>query len=295
MVIATGFFDGVHLGHQLVLEKLVQTAKARGEESCVITFWPHPRNVLQQEAYSLRLLTTLARKKELILSQGVDHVEVLDFTKEFSRLSAREYLEKVVMEKLGGKAIVLGYDNRVGNDSENPDHVASIAKDLGLEVVCLDSKEVSSGVVVSSTMIRKKVEEGMIEQANKMLGRKYELHGVVVSGNRIGRTIGFPTANMQLYEPLKLIPSNGVYFVRVETLGRNMWGMCNIGRRPTVGNGNTRTIETHILDFDEDIYGLDISIYFITKIREELKFENLDCLKAQIEKDKYICRELIND
>ena len=149
------------------------------------------------------------------------------------------------------------------------------------------------GYAVSSTKIRQSLEEGDVENATSMLGYRYTLEGVVVAGNRLGRTIGFPTANMQLYEPLKLVPGNGVYFVEVETLGQKFYGMCNIGYRPTVGLNNARTIETHILDFDEDIYGLDMDITFISKIRDEIKFDSLDCLRAQLECDRDACLTLI--
>ena len=285
MVIATGFFDGVHLGHRLVIEQLVRTAAVRGDESMVLTFWPHPRNVLQKEARSLRLLTSLSEKKDMLLALGVDHVEILDFTKDFSAMTTEDYL-RMIMEKYEAKAILLGYDNRMGCDSKGADEVACIAEDIGLEVVRTDMVPSSMGYPVSSTKIRESLEAGNVEGASGMLGYQYRLHGVVVAGNRLGRTIGFPTANMQLYEPLKLVPGNGVYHVHVRTLGREMYGMCNIGCKPTVGAGNARTIETHIFDFDEDIYGLDIEISFISKLRDEVRFDSLEGLKLQLEKDR---------
>ena len=288
MVVATGFFDGVHTGHRLVIEQLVRAAAVRGDESMVITFWPHPRNVLQKEARSLRLLTTLAEKKQMLHDLGVGHVEVLPFTKDFSAMTTEQYL-RMLMERYGAKAILLGYDNRMGCDAEGADQVASTAESLGLEVVRTEMVSSGKGYAVSSTKIRQRLEEGDVKGASEMLGYEYSLHGVVVAGNRLGRTIGFPTANMQLYEPLKLIPCNGVYFVRVHTLGREFYGMCNIGCRPTVGTGNARTIETHILGFDEDIYGLDMEITFIDRIREEVRFDSLSDLKAQLEKDRDSC------
>ena len=285
MVVATGFFDGVHTGHRLVIKQLVEAAAVRGDESMVITFWPHPRNVLQKEARSLRLLTTLAEKKEMLLSLGVDHVEVLPFTKDFSSMTTEEYL-RMLMEKYGASAILLGYDNRMGSDAYGADHVAATASGLGMEVVRAEVVTSEMGYAVSSTKIRQRLEEGDVKGAASMLGYGYSLYGVVVAGNRIGRTIGFPTANMQLYEPLKLVPGNGVYSVEVETLGQRLLGMCNIGCRPTVGSGNARTIETHIFDFDEDIYGLDMKITFLERIREERRFDSLEGLKTQLEKDK---------
>ena len=285
MVVATGFFDGVHLGHRLVIEQLVAAAAVRGDESMVVTFWPHPRNVLQQEARSLRLLTSLSEKKAMLESLGVNRVEIMPFTKDFSTMTTREYLERLAAD-YGAKAVLIGYDNRMGCDADGADQVAQTALDLGLEVIRTQMVPSEQGYAVSSTKIRERLEAGDVRAASAMLGYDYSLHGVVVAGNRLGRTIGFPTANMQMYEPLKLVPGNGVYFVKVETLGRELYGMCNVGCRPTVSSGNHRTIETHIFDFDEDIYGLDIKVTFMEKIRDEVKFESLDALRSQLEKDK---------
>ena len=285
MVVATGFFDGVHVGHRLVIEQLVNAAAVRGDESMVVTFWPHPRNVLQKEARTLRLLTSLQEKKDILLGLGVDRVEVMPFTKEFSHMTTREYLREL-MDRFGAKAILIGYDNRMGCDADGSDQVAAVANDLGLEVIRTQMVPSQQGYAVSSTKIRQKLEAGDVKAASAMLGYDYTLHGVVVAGNRLGRTIGFPTANMQMYEPLKLVPGNGVYFVKVETLGRQFYGMCNVGCRPTVSSSNHRTIETHIFDFDEDIYGLDIKVAFVEKIRDEIKFDSLEALRRQLTLDK---------
>ena len=293
MVVATGFFDGVHLGHRQVIKQLVEAAAVRGVESIVLTFWPHPRNVLQKEARDLRLLTTLQQKKEMLLSLGVDHVEVLPFTKDFSTVTVEQYLRETVIGKFGGTAILLGYDNRIGCDAKDADHVARVAESVGLEVIRAEMLVSDSGVAVSSTKIRGRLAEGDVTGAAEMLGYNYTLHGVIVAGNRLGRTIGFPTANMQLYEPLKLVPANGVYFVHVRTLGRELYGMCNIGHRPTVGEGNARTIETNIFGFDEDIYGLDMEISFIQKIRDEIRFDSLDALRERLDIDRDLCLSLI--
>ena len=292
MVVATGFFDGVHVGHRLVIKHLVEAAAVRGDESTVMTFWPHPRNVLQKEARTLRLLTTLEEKKQMLLDLGVDHVEVLPFTKDFSAMTTEEYL-RMLMERFGAKTILLGYDNRVGSDAMDSDQVARVAESLGLEVIRTDMVPSMEGHAVSSTKIRQKLEAGDVQGAAEMLGYEYALHGVVVAGNRIGRTMGFPTANMQLYEPLKLVPGNGVYFVKVETVGRSLFGMCNIGHRPTVSSGNARTIETNIFGFDEDIYGLDIRITFLQKIRDEVRFDTLQDLKVQLERDRDACLNIL--
>ena len=288
MVVATGFFDGVHTGHRHVITQLVEAAAARGDESMVVTFWPHPRNVLQKEARTLRLLTTLAEKKQMLLDLGVDKVEVLDFTKDFSKMTTQEYL-LMLKDKFGAKTVLIGYDNRMGSDAKDADQVVETASQVGLEAIRTEMIPSEHGYAVSSTKIRQKLEEGDVQAASAMLGYEYSLLGVVVAGNRIGRTIGFPTANMQLYEPLKLVPGNGVYFVRVHTLGQDWYGMCNVGCRPTVGLGNNRTIETHIFGFDEDIYGLDIKVTFLEKIRDEVHFASLDDLKTQLDHDRQTC------
>lgn len=300
MVVATGFFDGVHKGHRIVIDKLVSAAHERGTESLVITFWPHPRNVLQNDARGLRLLSSLQEKKEMLFSLGVDRVEVLDFTKEFSRLSTEEYIWQYLIGRYDADAVVLGYDNRIGCDSGTTDEIASMASGMGLEVIMADALDVDD-VTVSSTKIREALQSGDVTRAGNMLGYDYFLTGVVVEGNRLGRTIGFPTANMQMYDPLKMVPCNGVYLTAVKALGRSMYGMTNIGTRPTVTgvvssgsiSNSMRTIETNIFDFDEEIYGLDISVSFLARIREERRFDSLDALARQLENDRLQCRSLI--
>lgn len=290
-VVTTGFFDGVHLGHRHVLETLVSSARERGEEALVVTFWPHPRAVLQQDARDFRLLTSLEEKKTLLLSCGVDRVEVIPFTRAFAAMTAGEYLQ-LLRNRYGASLVVMGYDNRIGSDhktaAELPGVVVVDAQGIPNDPFSVISSAVEKSVPVSSTKIRKSLEEGNVTLAEAMLGRPYALQGVVVAGNRLGRTIGFPTANMQLYEPLKLVPYNGVYAVEVEVLGQEYRGMTNIGTRPTVG-GTTRTIETHILDFDQDIYGLPLEIRFLRRIRSEAHFPSLDALRAQLVKDRLAC------
>ena len=259
-----------------MLSAVVSSARERGEEAVVVTFWPHPRTVLQQDARDFRILTSLEEKKMLLADAGIDRVEVLPFTRAFAALTAAEYLA-LLREKFGATLVVMGYDNHIGADKLT-------AQEISLTpVIVVDPchSERSEESPISSTKIRKALEAGDVERANGMLGYAYGLYGVVVAGNRLGRTIGFPTANMQLYEPLKLVPGNGVYAVDVEVLGRRYRGMCNIGTRPTV-SGTARTIETHILDFDEDIYGLPLRLRFLRRIRDERKFPSLDALKEQL-------------
>lgn len=295
MVVATGFFDGVHLGHRFLIDRLIGEAHRRGTQSLIVTFWPHPRNVLQNEARDFRLLSSMQEKKALLMEMGVDRVEVLEFSRAFSSLTMREYIRQVLIGRFGAKCLVLGYDNRMGCDCHNTDELADIAREEGLDVVRvgvvksgrLERRDVNTGSI-SSTRIRNALAEGRVEDAASMLGRPYSLHGVVVAGNRLGRTIGFPTANMQLYEPLKVIPAPGVYavYVNIPFGDKDFQGMCNIGYRPTIGPGNALTIETHILDFDEDIYGLDIHIHFYKRIREERKFDSLSALADQLKADR---------
>ena len=316
-VVTTGFFDGVHLGHRHVLETVVSAAHERGEEAIVVTFWPHPRTVLQQDAREFRLLTSLEEKKALLAHAGIDRVEVLPFTREFATLKAEEYLQ-LLRTRFAATLIVMGYDNHIGSDRKTAKELC----DVDVQIVdayarptaeenyflqsfaknqfssnhsepsschsehsyCHSERSEESPGTISSTKIRLALEEGRIQEANEMLGYCYGLYGVVVAGNRMGRTIGFPTANMHLYEPLKLVPGNGVYAVEVEVLGATYKGMCNIGKRPTVG-GTTRTIETHILDFEQDIYGLPMRLRFLRRIRDERKFPSLEALRAQLMED----------
>lgn len=280
-VVATGFFDGVHIGHRMVIETLMQAARERGEESVILTFWPHPRTVLQNDAIQLRLLNSLVEKKAILKGLGVDRVEVIPFTREFSRMTAQEYFKSVVIQGYSGTAVLLGYDNRIGSDTASPEQASIKARELGLDVIRTDRVS-SVGIAVSSTKIRNALSAGDVELAANLLCYQYSMHGVVVSGKQLGRTIGFPTANMQLYEPLKLIPGDGVYLTIVETLGRRFFGMTNIGQ----------LVETHILDFDEMIYGLDIKVNFVRKIRGEIKFDSLEALRMQLVEDEKVCRAL---
>ena len=324
MIATTGFFDGVHCGHRLVIERLVSLARERGDESLVVTFWPHPRAVLQDGARELRLLTTLEEKKALLAALGVDRVEVLDFTRTFASLTAAQFLRDVLQTRFGVTTLLMGYDNRLGSDRLTANSLKPTAADLGIELIELepfgqgkhpetvDKVDPSQSKLwappsyvaegghrfpdvhpapthISSTVIRKSLEEGKVEEATEMLGYGYSLTGVVVAGNRLGRTIGFPTANMRLYEPLKLVPGRGVYVVEVKVLGKTWRGMTNVGLRPTVG-GTFTTIETHILDFDEDIYGLPLTITFLRRLRDEIHFPSLDALKEQLSLDKAACR-----
>lgn len=282
-IVATGFFDGVHIGHRLVIETLVSEARKRGEESLVLTFWPHPRIVLQNDAIELRLLNTPSEKISLLKGLGVDRVEQVDFTKEFSEMGAEQYLREVVMERYGGTAILLGYDNRIGHDSLTPVQTAELASGLGLEVIRAE-KVSSVGIAVSSTKIRNALKAGDVETASMYLCYDYSLFGEVVHGKKLGRTIGYPTANLELDEPLKLIPAEGVYLSQVTVGDRLFYGMTNVGA----------TLETHIFDFDEDIYGQTIKVSFMKRVRDENSFESLAELQAQLRDDEQYCKKLLS-
>lgn len=280
-VVATGFFDGVHLGHRKVIDALVSSARERGEEAIVITFAQHPRAVLQQDARTLRLLSSPDEKSAIMKALGVDRVEIIPFTKAFAMMSAEQYLREVVKRRFAGTAVVLGYDNRIGSDKLTPAAVAPIARGLGIDAFTV-AAEVEDSVIISSTKIRRALDEGDVESASAMLGYDYALKGVVVGGKQLGRTLGYPTANMQLYDPLKIIPAKGAYLSVVDTLGSRYWGMTNVGE----------IIETHIFDFDEDIYGLDITVRYKKRLREERRFNTVDELKAQLSIDEEACRAL---
>lgn len=288
VVAATGFFDGVHRGHRSVLNRVSTIAKEQGALSAVVTFWPHPRAVLQQDAAKFRLLTTLEEKQALLHALGIDHVHVLTFNKEFAKQSTAQFFSKYLKDQFNVSTLVAGYDHRVGNDiNQTQEEMFEIARKYGINPIRVEEFEnTEEHVIISSTKIREALCSGNIEVAAHMLGYNYSLKGVVVEGNKLGRTMGFPTANIKLYEPLKLLPANGVYAVWVER-GTSLYkGIANIGTRPTVSQSNEQSIEVHIIDFDEDIYGLPLKVEFVFRLRDEQKFSSLDFLKEQLSRDK---------
>lgn len=283
-VVATGFFDGVHLGHREVIKTLVSSARKKGEEALVVTFDAHPRTVLQQDAGKLRLLTTPQERERLLLSLGVDRVETIPFSKQFASMDAESYIRNVLMDKFNATSIILGYDNRLGSDMLGVKEIGNLCAELGLKMEEVAPYVMPDGTTVSSTRIRNSLSGGMVDYANDMLGYRYMLTGVVVSGKQIGRTIGFPTANTLPSAPLKLVPERGVYLTEVDVLGGHFYGMTNIGD----------VVETNIFDFDESIYGLELTLRFVSRIRDMRTMSGLDDLKSQLSADKSSALQMLN-
>ena len=283
-VVTSGTFDGVHQGHKIILNRLVETAKDLDGESVVITFWPHPRLIVSPEADGLKLLNTLEEKIELLTEQGVDHLLILPFTREFSEMSSEKYVNKILIDCIGTKAMVIGYDHRFGKNREGGfDYLKLNSNRFKIDIFEIPRQEIDH-LTISSTKIREALSQGKIEIANELLGRPYFFSGLVKKGRQIGRTIGFPTANVHVEKTYKLIPINGVYAVKV--LLRNMWfkGIMNVGQRPTV-EGIGITQEVHIFDFEDDIYGEVLKVELLSYIRAERKFDAIAELIAQIKAD----------
>ena len=284
-VVTSGTFDGVHVGHQKILKRLTNLAKATGGQSVVLTFWPHPRFILKPNDDSLKLLSTLEEKTKILSELGIDYVVKIPFTKEFSQMSSEVFIQSILVEKLKTKKLVIGYDHRFGKNREGGfDYLKENETKLGFEVEEIPRQDIDD-VGVSSTKIRNALLEMDIETANAYLGRHYTIKGEVMKGIQVGRAIGFPTANIKIPEPYKLIPNDGVYAVRIDYNNQTFDGMLNIGMRPTV-EGRERTIEVNIFDFDGDLYGQSLNVKFIKSVRTEKKFEDITALQKQLEKDK---------
>ena len=285
-VVTSGTFDGVHVGHQKILKRLVENAKQCGGKSVVITFWPHPRHVLSQEKEKpIYLLTSIEERIALLRKFEVDYLLIIPFTPAFANLTSSEFIFEILIKTIGTKKLVIGYDHRFGKNREGSfEYLKDNATRFGFEVEEIPQEDIDH-VGVSSTKIRKALEAGDIETANKYLGYFYQLSGSVLEGDKLGRTIGFPTANLVVKEPLKLIPARGVYAVYGTVNGQRLKGMLNIGIRPTV-NGTNQTIETNFFDLDQDIYNQDLQLELVARLRDEQKFNGLDSLKVQLAKDK---------
>lgn len=285
-VVTSGTFDGVHLGHQKILSRLREIAQKENGETVVLTFWPHPRLVLHPEDTSLKLLNTFEEKADLLKAQGIEHLLRIPFTKEFSQLTSEEFIFKILVQTIGTKKLVIGYDHHFGKNREGSfEQLKLDGPKYGFQVEEIPRQDVDH-VGVSSTRIRKALEEGDIETANHFLGHSYSITGRVVIGDRLGRELGYPTANIEIENKNKLVPADGIYAVTVLHGQKVYKGMLYIGIRPTV-NGSKRNIEVNIFDFNNDVYGESLTVSFHHHIRGDEKFNDLEELKQQLHRDRH--------
>lgn len=283
-ILTIGTFDGVHLGHQKILKYMVELAMKQELTPAVLTLFPHPRMVLQKDD-DIKLLNTIDERIQLLKNHGIKDVIVKEFTQDFANLSSKDYVKQILVDELNTKQVVIGYDHHFGkNRSGNIEDLKNFAKEFNFRVEEISAQEIKD-VTISSTKIRNALNQGNIEMANSYLGYNYFFSGKVVKGKGIGKTLSFPTANIQIEETYKLIPCDGVYAVKSIFNSLPIYGMMNIGTNPTVG-GRSRSIEVHFFDFNENLYDQTLSIEFLNFIRKEQKFENLDALKTQLQKDK---------
>lgn len=291
-VVTSGTFDGVHIGHRTILSRLKEIAQAVQGETVVITFWPHPRFVLSNYSEELKILSTIDEKIQLLSEQQIDYLIIIPFTLEFSNLSSQEFIQTILIDKIKTYRLVIGYDHRFGKNREGSfEYLKEHQSKLGFQVEEIPRKDLEH-VGISSTKIREYLLSGKVFQASTYLGQPYFLNGKVIIGQQNGRKIGFPTANIEVSENYKLIPSDGVYAVKVFLKDHWYYGMLNIGFRPTL-DGAHKSIEVNIFDFHDDIYGAPITIHFLKLIREEVKFGSLADLKAQLIKDKEKTKAII--
>jgi len=292
-VVTTGTFDGVHVGHVKIIKRLVEITKKIGGESVLLTFWPHPRVIVSPSNDDIKLLTTIDEKSEIIAKLGIDHLVILPFTREFSELSSEQYIEDILTKGLGTKVLVIGYDHRFGKNREGGiDYLLKHSDRFKIKIEEIPRQEIEN-ITISSTKIRNAIINGKVQIANELLGRPYSFSGHVVKGRQLGRTIGFPTANVQVQKNYKLIPKNGVYACKIILRNQEYKGIMNIGNRPTV-DGIGRTQEVHIFDFNDDIYGEILKVEIIEFIREEIKFDSIEKLVTQIKLDCEIAKKLLH-
>ncbi len=291
-VVTSGTFDGVHVGHQKILQRLSETAKKDNGYSVLITFWPHPRMVLNQNNKDLKLLSTIDEKIELLRSFGLNYLVVIPFTTEFSKLSSFQFVNEILVNKIGTKKLVIGYDHHFGRNREGSfEYLNENSKEFGFAVEEISRQDIDD-IGISSTKIRDSLLNHNISTANEFLGRAYDIRGKVVHGDSRGKEMGFPTANVEIKEDYKLIPADGVYAVEVEFYGSEFYGMLNIGMRPTV-DGKKKQMEVHIFDFDQNIYGETLIVRFIDFIRFEKKFSDIQELMDQLKTDMNTVKERI--
>lgn len=287
-----GTFDGVHMGHQVILKEVVNHAKENNGESILLTFEPHPRKLLFPDQ-RIEIITPLDKKLELINAIGIKHIVVVPFTHEFAKMSAREYVSDFLVKEFQPQSIVIGYDHHFGNDRKgNIALLNEMKREFGFNVVEI-SAQLIDNATVSSTKVRKALKEGQVSEAEQMLGRSYSLLGNVKQGAQLGRTIGYPTANIQPLHNEQIIPANGVYAVKVVYNNSEYTGMLNIGFKPTVANDSKLSIEVNIFNFSDDIYGRELEIIFIERLRQEQKFSSIDELKEQLKKDELQAKKIL--
>lgn len=292
-VVTSGTFDGVHVGHQTILTRLKETALAHGGETVLITFWPHPRTILRPEEPPIRLLTTFEEKAQLLKAQGIHHLLRIPFTQKFSNIRSIDFIQDILVARIGTKKLVIGYDHRFGKNREGSfEQLKRNAPDYGFDVEEIPRQEIDH-VAVSSSKIRKALEAGDLTTANHLLARPYTLTGRVVRGDKLGRMLGFPTANLDTESANKLVPFEGIYAVRVFFNDRTFGGMLYIGNRPTV-DGKKQVIEVNLFDFHADIYGELLTVEFLHLIRQDVKFTDLEALKAQLFLDRAAALHLLN-
>jgi riboflavin kinase/FMN adenylyltransferase len=291
-IVTIGSFDGVHLGHKMILSRLIEMSKLMSAESILITFWPHPKSVIKKDT-SISLLNTLEEKISLLSAYSIDHLIILNFNEALSLLSADSFIQEVLIEKLQTSHFILGYDHRFGNNREGSlEYLKQHQDKFSIEPIEIPKQELDS-LTISSTQIRKALLDGHIKLANDILGYPYLLSGKVIGGKELGRTIGYPTANIFIEEPFKLIPKIGVYAVYVYVKNLRLRGMMNIGYQPTV-DGETLRIEVHIFDFNQDIYLETIRVECMEYVRPELKFSSVDALIKQLQQDEKSIREKLS-
>ncbi len=293
-VVTIGIFDGVHAGHRYMLEKLKSVAKSVKGESVVLTLWPHPRQVLNNDSRSLKYLSSFDEKVLLLDKTGIDHLVVIEFTKDFSQLASCRFIKEVLVDKIGIHHLITGHNHKFGRNREGD--FLNLKKCAELYKFTIEQSEplLNGGEMISSTLIRDLLMNGKLEEANKYLGYNYFLQGKVTGGNRIGRLIGFPTANISPHDTHKLIPGDGVYAVNLESESVVYDGMLNIGIRPTLNsNMENKTIEVNIFDFEGDLYGGDVTLTFRKRIRDEKKFDNIEQLKQQLVKDREVAKGIL--
>lgn len=284
-VVTIGTFDGVHIGHQKIVKRLINTAKNNDLESVILTFFPHPRMVIQKDT-NIKLLNTLKEREAILENLGLDKLFIKKFTLEFSRLTAEDFVKDILVEQLNAQKIIIGYDHHFGrNRSANIDDLRAFGEQYDFEVEEISAQDIND-VSVSSTKIRKALMDGDIKTANIYLGYNYMLTGIVVKGKGLGKELDFPTANLQIKEDYKLIPKQGVYIVTCLYKNKRLYGMMNIGTNPTVSNSNNQSVEIHFFNFNESIYDKKIQIDILHRIRDEQKFDSLDDLKQQLKLDK---------